>query len=206
MRFSLASIPLFGVLGFLVLYAVAAFVYPGGTKFDPTTSGFSLLHNYWCDLLDPAAYNGAPNPARPIARAALACLALALGIFWEIVPRLFPTQPSAVAITRTTGFLSTVSILLLLTPLHNSAIRLAGFFGIVALVTVLKAFRREGEWRLLAVALAALGLALVNFFIWETGQGLVALPLIQKLAFLVFFFWVGLVSGRVTRISSGNSR
>jgi hypothetical protein len=41
-------------------------------------------------------------------------------------------------------------------------------------------------------------LALANFIVWQTGAGLVILPLIQKVAFASFLCWVVVTSRRVT--------
>ena len=77
----------------LGLVVIAIYLYPGGSSLDQNQSGYSLLHNYWCDLLDATAYNGQINIGRYFAMAAgmLACIALylvmaELGHFYALMP------------------------------------------------------------------------------------------------------------------------
>ena len=81
--------PLAGIFLFLILYIIAAWLYPGGSKVDPQASGFSVLHNYWCDLFDVVAYNGSANPSRPIALIAMIILTGSFALLWYVLPRLF---------------------------------------------------------------------------------------------------------------------
>ncbi|MFN7116301.1 MAG: hypothetical protein ACK4TA_05840, partial [Saprospiraceae bacterium] len=60
-RLWLRLTPLVGIVLFLVLYIVAAFYYPGGSNADHSAKGFSIVHNYWCDLLAIGAKNGQIN-------------------------------------------------------------------------------------------------------------------------------------------------
>jgi hypothetical protein len=76
------AFPIASVLSFVGLYAVAAALYPGGTRIDPTRVGFSLAENYWCDLLDVVTYGRHQNCARPVAIAAMAVLCSGLAVLW----------------------------------------------------------------------------------------------------------------------------
>jgi len=48
---------------FVVAMAVAIGLYPGGSWTRPSARGFSLVRNFWCDLLRSQAIDGADNAA-----------------------------------------------------------------------------------------------------------------------------------------------
>ena len=77
-------LPVFGIGSFLILYFYAAELYPGGTRIDPASIGFSHLKNFWCDLLDSTSYSGSANPGRPYALIATILLPLSL-ISWHFM-------------------------------------------------------------------------------------------------------------------------
>lgn len=192
-------VPVYGIVVFLVLYVVAASQYGGGSAYDPNAQGFSIVHNYWCDLLAERDYNGAPNPGYRIAFGALVELVLSLCAFWYLAPRLYDQRKDLVFLTRVTGVPSMLLVLLLFTEWHDLAIYVAGAMGIVALLTTLFALGKVGERRLVAVGLVALALALASLASWHSRTLVMALPLVQKTAFLGFFAWVTLVTARVAR-------
>ena len=51
-----------GVVTFLLCYAAAAALYPGGTWADPSAPGHSFWQNYLCDLMQSRAHSGEPAP------------------------------------------------------------------------------------------------------------------------------------------------
>jgi len=193
---ALSLLPIAGIAAFLCLYVAAAMLYPGGTKFNATTSGFSITDNFWCDLLDEPAYNGQTNPSRPYAMAAMITLSGALLAFWNAAPTIFPDRRRTGWICRIAGSLSAVLMIFIFTGYHNQIINVAGGLGIAALAAVLTGLAATGERRLVALAAASLALIGVNFYIWQTEHGLSVLPLIQKVSFLQVFYWIAAVSWR----------
>jgi hypothetical protein len=190
-------LPVASVLAFVVLYLAAAWLYPGGSRVDPTSSGFSWVHNYWCDLLDATTYGGQPNPARPVARAAMAILCGGLGVLWMATPRLFrPRRAVRSWVVRIAGVGCA-----LVTPwvgmgFHDLAVRVAGALGAIAFGTTLTAL--PGESRALrAGGATVLALVAANYFIWETRIGLVFLAPIQKVVFAGFLAWVVVLALRL---------
>src|SRR5687767_5436530 len=81
-----ALIPISGTLFFIILYIIAALLYPGGSDVDKNAIGFSWTNNYWCNLLHENAINGEPNTAKPVAVGGMFILAVALSVFWLIFP------------------------------------------------------------------------------------------------------------------------
>ncbi len=194
LRRALPYAPAGGVLSFLALYTLAALLYPGGSYDDRHAAGFSLVRNYFCDLLHPEALNGQPNPGRMFGLVAMAVIVPTLALFWLSVVQLYPRQRALVMTTRIAGSISALATLLLLTPFHDSAVEIGGGFGLVAFFSVLFALPRAEHGLLFLGGLAALVVSSVCFFIWRTGLGMPALAGLQKLAFALFLAWVFVAS------------
>jgi hypothetical protein len=201
LRRGLAYAPAVGVVAFFALYATAALLYPGGSYDDRRQRGFSLVHNYFCDLLSPVAVNGEPNAGRLLGLVAMALIVPTLAIFWHSVVALYPLQRAHVVTTRVAGTVSAAATLLLLTPFHDAAVEVGGGFGLVAFVAVLLALPRARHGVLFAGGIAAAAVSTACFFIWRTGIGLFALAGLQKLAFALFLAWVLAASLAAARVS-----
>jgi hypothetical protein len=190
-------VPAFSAVVFAWLYALAALVYPGGTKNDPRRVGFSLVDNYWCDLLDGTTYGGRPNPSRPIAMVAMVVLSAGLSVLWWTLPALLPDAPRRGRVVRATGLASAALTPFVGTSLHNLAIDGAGPLGIVAFGATMSAMGPDGGRASTFLARSTLVLSVGTFLVWKSGVGLFALPLIQKAAFVMFLCWVVFTSRRM---------
>ena len=79
-----------GCAQFIVLTVVAMFFYPGGTKANPETTGYSFWSNFFSDLGRTATYAGDSNSvSSPLFITALSLGALVLVLFFAAIPRLF---------------------------------------------------------------------------------------------------------------------
>ncbi len=58
-----SGILLLGGIQYLVLSTIAMALYPGGTKYDPSTTGYLFWNNMISDMGRTIAHNGAPNAA-----------------------------------------------------------------------------------------------------------------------------------------------
>jgi hypothetical protein len=155
------------------------------------------VDNYWCDLLDATTYGGRPNPSRSIALAAMVVLCAGLSVLWWTVPALFQDARRRGRLVRFAGLASAVVTPLVGTPLHDWAIDAAGLCGVAAFGATMSAMGNRGERASSFLAALTLSLALANFVVWQTGLGLVVLPLIQKVAFASVLLWVVVTSRRV---------
>ena len=181
--------PIIGFSLFLLLYTVAACLYPGGTKENPSQKGFSIIHNYWCDLLDKTTYGGGTNSGYTVAMIAMIVLCISMLFFWNILPTLFDKQRYSVSITRWTGSLSSSLSLLIFTPLHDNIIHLLVLFGIVAFISTVFGLYKAKQYRIFLGALIVLFSGITNYIIWYSGYGLTTLALLQKITFLLFISW-----------------
>jgi hypothetical protein len=193
----LARLPRAAVVAFAALYVVAALAYPGGTRADPDRVGFSVLHNYWCDVLDAVTYGGRPNPAAPIALGATLLLALGLSALWWTLPALTPRARIRGGLVRAAGVLSAVVTPLIATKHHDLVINVAALAGAFAFVVSATAIGRTSGRIVATLSGGALLAAIVNYVCWATGFALDALPMIQKVAFAAFLTWVFVLGGRV---------
>jgi hypothetical protein len=199
----------------LIAYAMTC--YPGGTVFDVAARGHSFWLNHLCDLTAVNACNGRPNGiAAPLARAGLASFAVALAAFWTVMPALFDGRPRAAAVVRGGGVLSALghAVLTLVAPspgpLHALVVFSAAIPGLAAGVVGTICMLRPAETRPLgALALATLLAAAADAGIYAYKVLVpphtyrLAIPIVQRLAFLLMLALMMAVAVRVIR--SGRS-
>jgi len=181
--------PLAGILVFVWLYILAAATYPGGSYAEPEQEGFSYKHNYLCDLLDEVAINGEMNTSRFYARWALGILCASLLLLWYQLPKIFTSNGHRVFFIRVFGLLSFGVLVFLAEDTHDRTVRIAGVFGVLALLFCFIELYKAGYRKLFLLAVLNLLVFLLNYYIYETGTFLRALPMIQKFTFLLFLLW-----------------
>ena len=194
--------PTLGICLFGLLYLLAACQYPGGSNADQTAVGFSWQHNYWCDLLGNVGKNGAANPARPIALTAMLVLGGSLSVFWWLLPHLYPAQTRFVRLSRWAGALSMAIVLFIGTPHHDLVMNVAGCFGLVALTATFLGLYRSRLFALVAFGLFCMLLILLNNYVYYSHWHIAYLPVIQKVTFVLFLFWIVLINRELYRKAS----
>jgi hypothetical protein len=192
-------LPAGGVGAFLLLYFWAASLYPGGTRADHQTRGYSHLSNYWCDLLDHVSYSGAINAGRPFAVLATIIWPLSLVPLWLQVPMLFRHGPALRWLVRITGPASMLVWALVFTHFHDLVINVASILGFIAIVATILGLVGTKNRALVRVGLLPMSLAMTNYLMWQTGSLLWLMPLVQKAAFTSSFFWIVAASSAVRR-------
>lgn len=195
-------IPLAGICLFILLYIYAALVYPGGNYLEPNSHGFSILHNYWCDLLNEKAQNGQDNPSSPIAITAMIILCVSLTVFWYYLPQAFDVNKLNKATIRIAGIISMIIAMFIFTTFHDSALSYSGFFGGIAFVATLVGLYKSKRFKECAFGLLCLLLGIITFTIYKTREGLIILPLIQKVTLLLCLAWIVLLDFQI-RCSKG---
>lgn len=181
----------------------AALVYPGGSWTAADASGFSLLRNFWCDLLRSQAINGQDNTlGKWLASGAFAALGLGLWPYWVVAASLLPQARGRAVVAL--GWISAASLgAMVALPsdrfpvLHGVVALLGGGLGIVC-VGVCLAVRLPGEPSLGArrwAAASTLGLAIANAALYvhvafAGGTETFWQPLVQKLATIALLVWM----------------
>lgn len=183
----------------MLLYIIAALLYPGGSNTDKTARGFNVLHNYWCDLLGPVAKNGGHNPGWRVAMWAMGVLCVALAIFWWIVPRLFERNRWYKILISYAGIVSMTIAPFLFTQYHDLIINLASIPGIIALATTFTALYKHRWFKLFGFGILCLLLIGINNYVYYTGHWLFMLPVLQKFTFLLVMTWMGIITWVIYR-------
>ena len=186
----LLLLPLVGIASFIVLYYIATLIYPGGSQADKNSTGFSWVHNYWCDLLNEMSINGAGNVAQPVAISAMLVLCLSLSCFWYIFPDHLPANKINRAI-KISGPLSMLSALLLFAEInHDLALGIATFFGMIASSGTLFGLYKLRWRKLFIFGLLNLVLIALNNYVYYNKACIQYLPFIQKISFASFLIWI----------------
>ena len=192
--------PVFGSVLFIILYIIAAFRYPGGSAIDKTAAGFSLINNYWCNLLDERSINGEFNTGRLFAVAAMIVLCVALSIFWIVFPRQVALMKYHRLIIQVTGVGAMAGSFLLYTDLdHDLVINSSSFLGFIATIgTIVALFKIRLNPLFIYGIFNVFLIALNNYLYYAKGM-IVYLPVVQKISFLAFLLWFCLVSIKLYR-------
>src|SRR5262245_44894499 len=119
-------VPVYSIILYVILYLLAASLYPGGSFIDHSSKGFSWSHNYWCELMAPQAQNGEKNTARPVVITAMAILALGLCFFWYTAANLFERKKAGYYLIRYAGIASALVWVFFLADIHDTVVNLSG--------------------------------------------------------------------------------
>ncbi len=191
--------PVWGIIIFIILYILAASLYPGGSDVNKTAAGFSWKYNYWCELLATESQNGQPNTARPVAIIAMVVLAISLIIFWYNIPGLFSSRRIYSGLIRYSGISSMLVFPVLLTGFHDMVINLAALLGSIAIIILIVNLHRHKMYFLFYFGIICLLLCGGNNYVYYTAHLLHYLPVIQKFSFLIFLLWFTLLNIKLYR-------
>ncbi len=192
--------PVLGAILFVVLYIVAAFLYPGGSQADKHSVGFSLVNNYWCNLLGENAMNGQSNPAKPVAMTGMFVLCITLSLFWVLFSKHTNISKKLKLIIPVAGLLSMSTAFLLFTGIdHDSITNLASAFGLIATIGTIAGLYQVKWFNLFAFGLLNILLVLLNNYVYYSKGMIVYLPVIQKISFAVFLTWIGCICIKLYR-------
>jgi hypothetical protein len=193
-----------GAFGFVVLSALAAAAYPGGTYCEPAAESYRFWGNYFCDLTALITGRGADNTrAAAFARAAFACFALATGPFFWLLGGL-SAWPALVRVLGSVAALGTLCLAWLPSragaTLHLVAVFSATIPGLAAAALgIAGAFRspdrrlgaRFSAWLGTVTLLAATADAAGYAHAVSTHAGCVPwLPALQKVTALLLLAWM----------------
>jgi hypothetical protein len=187
-------VPFIGSFLFIVLYIIAAFLYPGGSGTDKAAIGYSWTDNYWCNLLSEKAINGQTNAARPVAVTAMFILCLSLSTFWILFPALTQLKKYHKLLIQVAGTVCMLVSFLLLTSIdHDLAVNTSSAFGLIAMIGILIAlYQLKWNW-LFAIGLFNLLLVALNNYLYHSNE-MMYLPIVQKFSFLSFLVWFSFIS------------
>jgi len=188
---------------FSIAMLAACVCYPGGSWTLPSSDGFSLLRNFWCDLLRSRAINGADNAlGKQLAGVGFAALGLGLWPFWWVASTLLERRSRWLVWRLGAASAAALIAMALLPsdrhPLAHGVVALAGgLLGAAAAALCVHA-RLPGESRLsfrrwsgaLTLSLSLAHVALYVNVAYLGGAESVTHPAVQKLATLSLLLWV----------------
>ncbi len=87
-----------------------------------------------------------------------------------------------------------VIILFIGTRYHDLVMNVAGGFGSIALIATFIALYQNKYFVLIRFGLFCLLLIGLNNYVYYSNQYIVYLPIIQKLTFVLFLFWIVLIN------------
>jgi hypothetical protein len=188
---------------FLVAMTAACLFYPGGSWTMPSARGFSLLRNFWCDLLRARAINGGDNVVgKQLASVAFAALGLGLWPFWWVAGTLLEQRRGR--LVWRLGATSAAALLAMALlpsdrfPLAHGVVALVGGSLGMAATAACIAVRSAGEARFSlrrCSGLVALGSALAHAGLYVhvaylSGSESSVHPAVQKIATASLLVWM----------------
>jgi len=195
-KYYYACLPIVGMGIYLILFAIAARNYPGGSINIQAAQEYSFFHNFLCDIMDPITKGGIHNPARGLAIASHVVLSLTMIFFFYLLPEIFNHKNRNFHFVRFFGMFTMSLFVFLYTSYHDLIVTLTGIFGTIALIPFFIELRYYPNKLLKQLAYVCFALSIIVFFSFETKIGFYYLPFLQKITFLfdaVWVIWVSLI-------------
>ena len=160
---------LIGLLLSAMLLIVATKVYPGGNWADPQAPGFVWSKNFISNLFQPKAINGADSNSRYWADAGMILLAVSFAVFFIGYADRLPDMKAGKVVKWCT-VVAMVTMMLVVTPLHDLMIALSSTFFLVCFfyITVFILKSRLHLFKLLCVAY--LGISYYTLYLYGMGR------------------------------------
>ncbi len=187
-------LPSFGIFAYMLLYLIATLLYPGGNQLDKNEKGFSWTQNYWCNLLNEYAMNGQLNTARPIAMVAMFVLCITLVYFWYIFPGQVGFGKNWRIAMKLSGVIGMLIGMFIFTDLHDSIINIAGICAFAAVIGTFMGVYKLKWRKLFTMGVFNIILVALNNVLYYGNDLKMYLPTVQKVTFLSFLLWIGLIN------------
>jgi hypothetical protein len=166
----------------VLLVVIATLVYPGGSLLDKSSEGFDWSRNFFSNLFEEKAINGAENPSVVWALAGIMFHSLAYGIFFINMSRKMPAGQAAVVL-KLIGAANILFTSLIATALHDLMVTISSTLFLVGMfyVTVFVVRTRR---RLLTLA-CVVSLLMFYYTLFLYGSGDVGrLAIMQKVSLI----------------------
>lgn len=197
--------PAIAIAVYFVLFFVAAEMYPGGSQADLKSTGFSWVHNYWCELMNHEAMNGQPNPGASLAIIAMIFAGSAVGIFFYRLPLYCRATDAQARVIRVSAALTGGSGVLLFGDFHNPALLCFSLAGLITFVTALVILVKNGHRWFFAAGLTAVLLTQINNVMYYLRLGVQHIPWFQKIAIAAALLWVAFMNAFFVRLKGPTS-
>jgi|TARA_R110000737_G_scaffold50895_2_gene71980 hypothetical protein len=187
-------IPMAGILIFVVLYFVAASVYPGGSNLNRHLDGFDWMNNYWCNLTDKRAMNGVVNESRQYAQTGILVLCFSLAYYFYKFPFLFKLKTPWKLIVPISGIAATTFSLFIHSRFHDIMAVLTAIAISIAVIGIFFGLKRHNLTHFIWTGIVCMFLIVLNGYIYFSENYIEMLPLIQKVTFAAVLLWFFLLT------------
>ena len=165
-----------------VLFVIAAAVYPGGSLVDPNSVGFVWSKNFFSNLFQEKAINGADNPGRMWALIAMAIHCIGDGLFFIRMSTVI-TEKQATWVLRVIGYGNIVFNFMIATPLHDAMVTISSTLSLLGLFYITVFILRTRLHILKVCCVACMLLFYYTLFLYGAGD-LRLLAIMQKVALI----------------------
>ena len=173
----------------LIFLFFSTSLYPGGSQLDKQSIGFDWANNYLCNLFNEKAVNGTQNPSRTPAIVGMFFLCASFALFFSRFSKKMPSKTAA-NIIQYSGIASMLCAFLLITSYHDVMTIFASTFGLITLFYIV-VFTFKSKLTLLKyLGVICLLILYLNNYIYYTQNGLIWLPILQKISFLTIILWL----------------
>src|SRR5262245_13413260 len=131
-----SHLPLIGILVSVVLLALSASYYPGGSYDSPDSVGYDWSRNFISTLFAPIALNGAANPARRLAIPAMLVFCVSIGVLFRNISRKAKSRLHRKAI-EIGGIGTAIYAFLVVKTMHDILVSIAFVFFMVSVMVTL---------------------------------------------------------------------
>lgn len=186
-------LPSLGIIIFIGFYFYAASLYPGGTRWDTQSVGFSWADNHWCNLMSDYAMNGQINPAKPVARAGMVILCSSMALFFFYFSKYFVKSSFWNKTIKIAGSIAMLAAVFIFTPLHDVMTTILSIGGTLVIIGIIRTLhvRKMTTFKFIGIA-CMLVVGMNNFFYYDDYLTVYS-PLVQKMGFIMILGWtVGL--------------
>ena len=118
-------------------------------------------------------------------------LCFTLAVFWVLFPSYIVAGKRVGTVIRVSGILAMSTAFLIFSKFsHDTIINLASTFGVLATSGTLIALYKTRHYWLFAFGLSTIVLVGLNNYFYYGGGGIEYLPVVQKITFVAYLFWV----------------
>ena len=179
---------LLGVITSVTLLLISTLFYPGGSKYDPNSTGFDWKENYLSNLFGEKAVNGLDNPSRLWAIGGMFFLCASFAVVFIRFSRKI-TASSAAKIIKYLGISSMVFAFLVVTPLHDIMITISVTCVLVCMFYITVFLFKSKLFPMKILSVVCLLVSYTSIYMYYTRSYLEFLPIMQKIELLIAITW-----------------
>ncbi len=182
--------PILGLAMYIVIYALGALEYTGGSFNFPNSQAYSFSHNLLCDLLLPMSINGQINDGRILGVISHIILSASMMGFFYILPKIFSIENRNTQLTRSLGIVAMLIFSFMFTEYHDTVVLFTGIIGTMALIPFFLELKTYEGPLLKGYAFFCFFMSMIVFISFISKVGYYYLPLLQKITFVIDAIWV----------------